>query len=157
MWRWGSRDARMVACSSPEIDSHANYQNHPVPLRRAAALCARAPADRMGERDRPRRCRAGCARRGLCAGQPLPEGRALPADGRRVGRLDGRPGSPSLRAGAGSRSVLEQDDVVCDACGDQHSVLVVAERVAVVCDDDDAHEIHLLSGQVASHLFMRRR
>jgi hypothetical protein len=28
---------------------------------------------------------------------------------------------------------------VCDACGDQHSVLVVAERVAVVCDDDDAH------------------
>jgi hypothetical protein len=38
-----------------------------------------------------------------------------------------------LRAGAGSRSVLEQDDVVCDACGDQHSVLVVAERVLPTC------------------------
>ena len=67
------------------------------------------------------------------------------------------PQAPACGLGRGSRSVLEQDDVVCDACGDQHSVLVVAERVAVVCDDDDAHEIHLLSGQVASHLFMRRR
>lgn len=46
---------------------------------------------------------------------------------------------PQRRAGAGARSVLEQDDVVRDAGGDQHSVLVVAERVAVVCDDDDAH------------------
>lgn len=42
---------------------------------------------------------AGCARRGLRAGQPLPEGRELPADGRGVGRLDGRPGSPSDELG----------------------------------------------------------
>lgn len=29
--------------------------------------------------------------------------------------------------------------MVRDACGDQHRVLVVAKRIAVVCDDDDAH------------------
>jgi deoxyxylulose-5-phosphate synthase len=34
---------------------------------------------------------------------------------------------------------------MCDACSNQNGVLVVSERVAVVCDDNDAHEIHLLS------------
>jgi hypothetical protein len=34
---------------------------------------------------------------------------------------------------------------MCDACSNQHGVRVVSERVAVVCDDNDAHEIHLLS------------
>lgn len=70
---------------------------HCAKLRRSVPVTAH----RVGEWDRPRRCRAGCARQGLCAGQRLSEGRELPADGRRVGRLDGRPTSPSLWLGQG--------------------------------------------------------
>lgn len=77
----------MVACSTTGDRLHADPQQDPVPLRRAAGLCALDPARRVGERDWPRRCRAGCARRGLRAGQPLPEGCDLPADGRGVGRM----------------------------------------------------------------------
>ena len=71
-------------------------QYHCAELRRSVPLIQRVE---WGERDWPRRCRAGCARRGLRAGQPLPEGSALSAYGRRVGRLDGRPGSPSDELG----------------------------------------------------------
>jgi hypothetical protein len=34
---------------------------------------------------------------------------------------------------------------MCDACSNQHGVRVVSEWVAVVCDDNDAQEIHLPS------------
>ena len=52
------------------------------------------------------------------------------------------------------RLLLEQqDDVVRDASCDQHGILVVAERVAVVLDDDDFHCFHLLSGQLP-HIYL---
>lgn len=71
--------------------------------------------------------------------------------------ISARPGPPRHCAEADGLLLEQQDDVVRDAGCDQHGVLVVAERVAVVLDDDDSHCFHLLSGPVASHLFMRRR
>lgn len=45
--------------------------------------------------------------------------------------------------------------MVSDACGNQPSVLVAVERIAVVCDDDDARKNSPPCGQVASHLFIK--